>query len=485
MAQPVCSAARARAGDEQRRWRPTHTGRGACTGLCGRVVALVALLACACECFTPAQPRAPGRGEAACAPRAARSGRPRARRAGFALRACRAGLPLEVKECKLFRPDGSCDPEQADAFLSAYWQKQPVLLRQAFAFESPISPDELAGLALEEEVRSRIIIDWGALDPALRPPGKKDYELRVGPFTEASFEQDMPPTCYTLLCNGVAAHLPQLADLQARFNFIPNWRHDDIMISYAAEGGGVGPHVDNYDVFLLQGRGRRKWAVSTQPIAADDEEIIEGIDVRVLKGGFVADGEWELTAGDILYVPPRYPHWGTALDDECMTYSIGFRAPNLQDISLEFANHMGDLSNPDAFYQDPPAMRNSAQDPGRIAPEAVAKLWREVAHTILGVDVEGAPTDAFRRWVGGFVTQQLRPTTLDNQRSCDVEEAERIVADLEHGAEERLTRNEACKVAWLPLSSGIAGLLTDRDNPCALSHVLCPGASCDTSVGLF
>ncbi|KAJ1487976.1 JmjC domain-containing protein, partial [Baffinella frigidus] len=119
------------------------------------------------------------------------------------------------------------------------------------------------------------------------------------------------------------------------FKFIPNWRVDDVMISYAAQGGGVGPHVDNYDVFLLQGKGTRRWAISNTPLAASDEVSVDGVDVRVLKDGFKKDEEWLLEPGDMLYLPPRFPHWGVAEGEGCMTFSIGFRAPNFQEICSE------------------------------------------------------------------------------------------------------------------------------------------------------
>lgn len=216
-----------------------------------------ALLAAA-DCFPSPSPRVRPLRRSCLSTLGSRPGRPCAR----VCATMASTLPLEIKECRLFTADGGFDTAEADAFLRGYWQQQPVLLRQALPFESPISPDELAGLSLEEDVASRLIINWGALDAASRPPGKKEYELRVGPFTEDTFTTDVPETCYTLLCNEVSPLIPELSDLAARFQFIPNWRLDDIMISYAATGGGVGPHVDNYDVFLLQGRGRRRCATS-------------------------------------------------------------------------------------------------------------------------------------------------------------------------------------------------------------------------------
>ncbi len=423
-----------------------------------------------CDGFAP--PWAPPFGGAGAAPRARGSaivppgvpreppGRSRARRMGAAaVCGAAADLPLEIHNCKIFNADGSFNRAEADAFLRDYWQRRPVLFRQAFPFRSPISPDELAGLSLEEEVASRLIISWGALGADDRPPHAKDYELRVGPFTEDTFAQELPETCYTLLCNNVTPLIPQLSELEARFSFIPNWRFDDIMISYAPEGGGVGPHVDNYDVFLLQGLGTRRWAISTQPIAPQDEKLVEGVDVAVLKGDFPVDAEWVLQPGDVLYVPPRMPHWGVSLDEECMTYSIGFRAPNLQDIASEYANHMCDNKNPDLFYTDPPSL---SADPGRIQQAAVARMWADVGGTILGTSIDSAPPLHFQKWLGGYLTQPLRrPSGEPYERSCDADEAARILEDIESGVEEGLTRNEAAKVAWLPLGSESVALCAD------------------------
>jgi len=220
----------------------------------------------------------------------------------------------------------------------------------------------------------------------------------------------------------------------------------------------VGPHVDNYDVFLLQGRGKRKWAVSTSPIPPDQEEIVEGIDVRVLKGPFTKDAEWVLEPGDMLYVPARFAHWGVSMDDECMTYSIGFRAPNLQDIASEYANHMCDNQNPDLFYTDPSSFRSQQGDAGLINEQAVKRMWSDVAHTMLGCALDTPPPPHFTRWLGGYLTQNLqRASSLHHSaRSCDAEEAEMIMADLAEGRELSLTRSEGTKVAWLRLANGLA-----------------------------
>lgn len=146
-------------------------------------------------------------------------------------------------------------------------------------------------------------------------------------------------------------HLPEAASLLSQFDFIPHARLDDLMVSYAPDGGGVGPHVDSYDVFLLQGSGKRLWKVSEQ----QDLSLVEGAPLRLLQN-FVTEQEWLLEAGDMLYLPPQIAHWGTAVGEDCMTYSIGFRAPKQQELATEFLGFLQDKltieANLPALYSD-------------------------------------------------------------------------------------------------------------------------------------
>jgi len=223
---------------------------------------------------------------------------------------------------------GGMDPQ---AFLRDYWQKKPLLIRNALPnFKTLVQPNELAGLALESEVESRLVTEKvTAKNKAQR------WQLKTGPFTAKDFKA-LPKTHWTLLVQAVDHFLPQVAALRERFRFIPDWRIDDVMISYASDQGSVGPHVDNYDVFLLQGLGMRRWQVGGAPMA--EEILIEGCPLRVLRS-FKADQSFELHVGDILYVPPRFAHWGVSLGDG-MTYSIGFRSPSCADL---LATHMEQL----------------------------------------------------------------------------------------------------------------------------------------------
>jgi 50S ribosomal protein L16 3-hydroxylase len=203
----------------------------------------------------------------------------------------------------------------ARRFLTEYWQKKPLLLRNALpGFVSPLTPDELAGLALETDVESRLVLERGK---------RERWELRNGPFSAAQFKR-LPKQRWTLLVQAVDHWVPPVRALFNHFAFLPAWRFDDIMVSYAVDKGGVGPHFDYYDVFLLQGLGQRRWRIGDRcdvstPLRTDTQ-------LRILKR-FTTREEFVLEPGDLLYVPPGIAHWGTAVG-ECMTYSIGFRAPS-------------------------------------------------------------------------------------------------------------------------------------------------------------
>lgn len=243
----------------------------------------------------------------------------------------------------------------AQQFLEEYWQKKPLLIRQAFPdFGDWLSPEELAGLACEEDVQSRLV---------LHNRGK--WKLEHGPFTEECFTT-LPPKDWTLLVQGVNHFLPEGEQLLQQFNFIPTARLDDLMVSYAPDGGGVGPHFDSYDVFLLQGQGRRLWRISQQ----QDMALVEGAPLRILKH-FETEQEWLLEPGDMLYLPPRYAHWGIA-SGPCMTWSIGFRAPSAQELTTQFLAHLQENLRIDGMYADPDLALQA--HPAEISEQMVNKV---------------------------------------------------------------------------------------------------------------
>ena len=212
----------------------------------------------------------------------------------------------------------------SDEFIRHYWQKKPCLMRQVFAgFQSPVSPEELAGLACEEDVHSRLVIEKG---------GETAWQLRYGPFTEDDF-LTLPETHYSLLVSECEKWIPEFAELLDQFHFIPSWRIDDLMVSYAPAGGSVGPHIDEYDVFLLQTLGRRKWQYTNGRV--EDPLLIPDLDLAIMQE-FYPDQEAILEPGDMLYLPPGIAHHGVALESG-MTCSIGFRAPTASETLESFA----------------------------------------------------------------------------------------------------------------------------------------------------
>lgn len=291
---------------------------------------------------------------------------------------------------------GGLSPQQ---FLSSYWQKQPLFVANAIPeFESPIDPDELAGLACEEDVESRIIVERDGLHP---------WELRHGPFSELDFSE-LPATHWTLLVQECNKYVAELAQILEWFNFIPNWRVDDVMVSYAPEQGSVGPHLDQYDVFLIQAMGTRRWQIDTRADQATD--LIPDLDLRILQQ-FSAEQEWTVKPGDILYLPPGVAHYGVALED-CITLSVGFRAPAHQDLITSFVDYLGThINHNELRYADPDLKLQ--KHPGEITPEDVAKIGEIIRQQLL--HMEQLP-----QWFGHYITSPKNvPEDLSLQETVD------------------------------------------------------------------
>lgn len=220
-------------------------------------------------------------------------------------------------------------------FLRDYWHKKPLLVRNAVpGFNGLLSPAQLMELASREDVESRLVRQAGG------------WSLCHGPFRPADFKK-LPRQGWTLLVQSLDHHLASGAALVEQFTFVPRARLDDLMVSYAVPGGGVGPHFDSYDVFLLQGMGHRRWRISAQ----DNLDLVEGLPLRILSQ-FVPEDEYVLGPGDMLYLPPRYAHDGVA-EDACMTYSIGFRAPSFQELGEGFLEFLQDELDLPGRYADP------------------------------------------------------------------------------------------------------------------------------------
>jgi len=317
-------------------------------------------------------------------------------------------------------------------FLEQYWQKKPLLIRQAFTdFKSPLSPDELAGLACEEEVESRLIEEHGV---------KGKWQVTRGPLMEEDFAR-LPKTHWTMLVQDVDKHLPELQTLLDPFRFIPDWRRDDLMISYAPKFGSVGPHTDSYDVFLLQAMGTRQWQIMNQPI--HEAVLIDGIDLQILKE-FKADKTWELQPGDMLYLPPHIAHHGVALD-ECMTFSFGFRAPKQVELLDSLVNTLLEKALAKGLYSDPDL--SLSQHKAEINPQAVARVKQLLHQTIDEADPVLASA------LAKFVTES-KPSLVNlaaefATEPMTIEDINRL---FERG--EQLQRNAYYRFAWLKNASG-------------------------------
>jgi len=267
-------------------------------------------------------------------------------------------------------------------FLDHYWQKKPLLMPDAIQdYDFDLSPEELAGLACEEDVESRIVLQQG----------RSEWELRYGPFDDTVFAE-LPETDWTLLVQDVDKYVPAIAELMRRFHFIPSWRFDDIMISYAITGGSVGPHTDTYDVFLIQARGKRRWQIGNK---AKSDALLPNLPVRILEA-FEPEKEWTLKPGDILYLPPGIAHWGVAEDDDCMTWSVGLRAPSTPEMLGSFTQHLLDHIPEETHFCDPPLSPQNS--PAQIRPEAIEQAVKQLDAWLLNEDLR-------QRWFGCFSTE--------------------------------------------------------------------------------
>ena len=310
-------------------------------------------------------------------------------------------------------------------FLRKYWQRRPLLMRAALPTDCfSLSAEELAGLACEEEFESRLITE--------RKDGS--WTIAQGPFVEEDFTS-LPNDHWTLLVQDVDKFVPEVTRLMDAFDFVPGWRMDDIMISFATDQGGVGPHSDAYDVFLMQAQGRRRWRISEKPYA--DSDLLPGHELRILSH-FEAHHDWILEPGDVLYLPPGVAHWGTA-EGDCMTYSLGFRAPSQLELTSDWFQHLVSL-----------ARDRRLVDPDDLVGNNLAELTAGVsmkAATLID-DLPTTHSREFRLWLGCYLTEpkpqfQIAPPDSPWQ-----------AGDLDQWLQEGtvFTRHPCARMAWARLS---------------------------------
>ncbi len=314
-------------------------------------------------------------------------------------------------------------------FLSEYWQKKPLVIRKAIPnFVNPITPDELAGLSLEEDVESRIVIETPKQSPF--------WSLKRGPFEEGEFNQ-LPETNWTLLVQGVDRLVPEVCELLNHFDFIPQWRVDDVMISYATLKGSVGPHYDNYDVFLYQAKGRREWSLTTKD--CNTENYIDNLELRIMNK-FEVEEQFILEEGDMLYLPPHVGHYGISQSDDCMTYSFGYRSYQGQEVWDSLGDYLSEKEAFTQLYQDPDwsELKNTSE----ILPSA----WENAKKLLLQL-VNDERT--LRSWFGCFATrldqgaEQHLPMALEEDELLDLSD---FLSELHEGL--NLERHACCRFAY-------------------------------------
>lgn len=322
----------------------------------------------------------------------------------------------------------------SEEFLTQYWQKKPVLLSKLLPnFIDPLSPEELAGLACEELVESRLVTEAKT----------GNWQLCNGPFEESDFTS-LPESNWTLLVKAVDQWVEDVADIKTLFSFLPSWRIDDIMISFATLGGSVGPHYDYYDVFLLQGQGERNWKVGERCNA--NAELVSGTELSLLKN-FTTAEEFRLTAGDALYIPPRFAHWGTA-NSESLCYSIGFRAPSVSEMIEGFSDFIIKEQDPAQRYED------SFTKTGLHSAEIKEEL---LDATHLQLTERFAEKQKFTAWFGCYVTQPKYPELIQPlNRELSSDDFSALLSD---GL--RLCKNPSSRFAFMEVAADQVLLFVD------------------------
>ena len=299
-------------------------------------------------------------------------------------------------------------------------------MRSALPVTRLPGPNDLAGLACEESIESRIIIGTGT-----------QWQLRHGPFTDDDFHR-LPDRDWTLLVQAVDHFLPEVADLLDYFRFLPNWRIDDVMVSYASPGGSVGPHFDYYDVFLIQGSGQRLWKIGQHCDASS--ALLSHPELRLLDT-FAPSAEYLLEPGDILYLPPGIAHWGISQSDDCMTYSVGFRAPTYGEVLASLCDDLLSKNSDDDRYRDPSSDIDSARC-GEIDPAVVDTLQIRLNELINN-------RDALVRSFGRMMTE----TRYDNAESVREAAAPDTFAEIVD-ASSILRRDPAARFAYWQSATG-------------------------------
>ena len=322
----------------------------------------------------------------------------------------------------------------AEDFYKTYWNKKPFVVRNAIPlnlFESLIDGDTLAGLSLDEDIKSRIVTTI---------PKENNWVCEHGPFDENKFSK-LGEHNWSLLVQNVEQYHTDTSKLLEHFNFSPRWLMDDIMVSYSAIGGTVGPHTDSYHVFLVQGMGKRKWNIGQTPI--ENEEYVDNKDLKVLKNSFEGE-EVEVSIGDVIYIPPHFGHEGKTIE-EAMTFSVGFLGPQLSDMLMEYGHYMEEEQKNNRYSGQGLDKRSSAFC---IDPSAISTVQNNL--------VEMLQSDNFSIWMA----QYFSTPTHDEAENIEPREtplsSEALLEMLQDG--QVLYRPEYIKLAITTSSDGTKNL---------------------------
>jgi 50S ribosomal protein L16 3-hydroxylase len=331
----------------------------------------------------------------------------------------------------------------AEQFLAEYWQKKPLLIKQALPeFINPLSPEEIAGLACEDFAESRLITESNETPK---------WQLKHGPFSEEDFLA-LPDADWTLHVQGIERFFPEVYSLLDHFRFIPNWRIDDVMVSFAPDKGTAGPHFDQYDVFLIQGLGKKHWRVGQ--LCDAQSPTLPNCDLSILQD-FDTTDEWVVEPGDVLYIPPGVAHYGIAVDDS-ITYSIGFRAPSHGDLLGEFSHYLADTLKEDQRYADPDlSLQNNS---GEISPAALAKV-QEILNDTLNDPAQLA------RWFGEYMTESKQQEVAYEFEA--IQNPEQLLEELSQI--EFLCWVEGTRYAWFAQPAGIDLFVNGQQTNCDTS----------------
>jgi len=294
-------------------------------------------------------------------------------------------------------------------FYAHYWNKRPFLVRGAInqdLMDGLITPDELAGLSMEETAHSRMVV-------------RENWACKFGPFTEEDFNTGGNPP-WSLLVQNVEQFHPDTATLLRAFNVAPRWLMDDVMVSYSTAGGSIGGHIDSYHVFLVQGQGARSWTVGHEPIF--DEVYIEGLDLKILKDPIDGDTV-EVTSGDVLYIPPHFAHQGTTIDD-ALTFSVGFLGPKLSELYIAYAQHLAENDTLDHRYIGEGL--NADSSGFNVSIDAVQALRDQLGQSL--------NTPAFSEWLAAFFTDPANEDMAHDSEREDSLSLEDFTLALQAGA---------------------------------------------------